>query len=103
MFPPTGPGMPQQRPPMKPDSNLVWAILATVLCCLPFGIVAILAATKVDTLYAQGQYAAAEQASADARKWSIVAAAASLIATALYFGFIVVVALLGGGTTTTTY
>ena len=33
----------------KPDNNLVWAILATVLCCLPFGIVAIIKSTQVDS------------------------------------------------------
>ncbi len=31
-----------------PDNNLVWAILCTVLCCLPLGIVAIIKSTKVN-------------------------------------------------------
>ena len=40
----------------KPDNFLPWAIVSTVLCCLPFGIVAIVYASKVDTLwYAQKQ------------------------------------------------
>jgi hypothetical protein len=30
-----------------PDTNLVWAILCTVLCCLPLGIVSIIKATSV--------------------------------------------------------
>ena len=29
-----------------PDNNLVWAILCTVLCCLPLGIVSIIKSTK---------------------------------------------------------
>ena len=42
--------------PPKPDNYLVWAILTTILCCLPFGIVSIVYATKVDNLYYAGQY-----------------------------------------------
>ena len=34
-------GQPSQP---KPDSNLVWGILATILCCLPLGIVSIVKA-----------------------------------------------------------
>jgi len=30
-----------------PDNNLVWAILCTVMCCMPLGIVAIIKSTKV--------------------------------------------------------
>ena len=36
-----------------PDNNLVWAILS-IICCLPLGIVAIISATKVNTLWAEG-------------------------------------------------
>ena len=54
----------------KPDNGLVWAILSTVLCCLPFGIVAIIKATQVDTFWASGNFDAAYQAASDARKWS---------------------------------
>lgn len=37
-------GQPSQP---KPDSNLVWGILTTILCCLPLGIVSIVKASKV--------------------------------------------------------
>lgn len=40
-----------------PQNNLVLAILATVLCCLPGGIYAIIQANKVNTLWAQGDQA----------------------------------------------
>ena len=46
----------------KPDNYLVWAILSTVLCCMPFGIVAILKASQVDTFWAQGNQAEAIEA-----------------------------------------
>lgn len=42
----TQPNMPQGVPP---DNNLVWAILSTVLCCLPLGIVAIIKSTQVNS------------------------------------------------------
>ena len=33
--------------PPKPDNNMVLAIACTVCCCLPFGIVGIIKASKV--------------------------------------------------------
>jgi hypothetical protein len=41
-------------------------ILCTVLCCLPLGIVSIVYASKVSGLWAQGRYAEAQEASANA-------------------------------------
>lgn len=42
--------------PFKPNSNMTFAIITTVLCCVPFGIYAIIQANKVDTLYYLGEY-----------------------------------------------
>ena len=67
-----------------PETNLVWAILCTVLCCLPLGIVAILKANKVESYYNMGNYEAALQASQDARKWSFIGAGVSLVFSILY-------------------
>ena len=39
------PNYAQGQRPLKPDNNLVWAILCTLLCCLPFGIVSIVYAS----------------------------------------------------------
>ena len=61
-------------PPKKPQSNLVWAILSTLLCCFIFGIVAIVYASKVSSLYYSGDYQGAQKASSKAAMWSIVAA-----------------------------
>ena len=61
-------GPPVQHPD-KPNNVLVWAILSTIFCCLPFGIVSIVYASKVDGLYAAGQYAMAEDAAKKARTW----------------------------------
>ncbi|MDE6375536.1 MAG: CD225/dispanin family protein [Alistipes sp.] len=73
----------------KPDNGLVWAILSTVLCCLPFGIVAIIKATQVDTFWASGNFDAAYQAASDARKWSWIS-----FGTAIGIFFIYIVAIL---------
>jgi len=69
----------------KPDNNLVWGILVTILCCLPFGIVAIIKSTQVDSFWAAGRYDEAVQAAADARKWCWVSVIVSVVVVVLYF------------------
>ncbi len=49
-------------PAQQPDSNLVWGILCTVLCCLPLDIVPMVYASRVSGLWAQGRYAEAQEA-----------------------------------------
>lgn len=89
---PYGPQMPQ-----KPDNYLVWAILSTLLCCLPFGIVAIVKSSKVDTLWYAGNHAEAIQASNDAKKWSIISAVVGLVGGLLYVIFYVILVAIGVG------
>ena len=83
-----------------PDNNLVWAILSTVLCCLPLGIVSIIKSTSVNTLWAQGQYDESRKAADDAKKFAMWSAGAALVVWVLYIIFIVVLgigsAALGG-------
>ena len=73
---------PTQQPP--PDNNMVWAILSTVLCCLPLGIVAIIKASKVEQLWYQGFHAEAHKAADDAKKWSIYSAVSIGVLVVLY-------------------
>ena len=80
-----------QLPPSKPDSNLVWAILCTVLCCLPFGIVSIVYAAKVDSLWYSGRQQEANDASNSAKKWALWGAIISLVGTFLYIMIYVVI------------
>ncbi len=68
----------------RPDSNLVWAILCTIFCCLPLGIVAIVYAAKVDGLYNSGNYEEAQAASDKARKFSIYGALAGVAVGVIY-------------------
>ena len=56
-------------PQTKPDSFLVWAILCTIFCCLPFGIVSIVYAAKVDSLWYAKDYTGAMEAARKARTW----------------------------------
>ena len=49
------PGVIETKPPM-PDNHLVGAILATLFCCVPFGIVAIVQAAQVNSAYNSGNY-----------------------------------------------
>jgi hypothetical protein len=79
------PGYGDRGVPPKPKNYLVWAILATLLCCLPLGIVSIVQAAKVDSLYTSGQYGQAQRASESARKWAIIAAVTGLVLAVLYF------------------
>ena len=80
----------------KPDNYLVWAILSTLLCCMPFGIVAIVKATQVDTFWAQGNQAEAIEAATAAKKWTIVSAV-SAVAVWFIYGLIVVIAAIVSG------
>lgn len=68
----------------KPENYLVFAILTTVCCCLPFGIVAIVKAGKVNEYYAMQQYEMAQMASQETKKWCIIAAATGAVIGTLY-------------------
>ncbi len=53
---------------------LTQAILVTLCCCIPFGIVAIIKASQVNSLIAQGDYEGARNASGQAKMWCILSA-----------------------------
>ncbi|HSF89252.1 MAG TPA: CD225/dispanin family protein [Saprospiraceae bacterium] len=54
---------------LPPKTWLIESVLVTLFCCIPFGIVGIIHATKVETLWNSGQREAAIKASQDAAKW----------------------------------
>ena len=77
--------MAQQPPPGKqPSTHLVFAILTTLFCCLPLGIVSIVKASQVSGLWAQGNYAGAQAASDSARKWAMWSAIVGIVAIVIY-------------------
>jgi hypothetical protein len=65
----------EQQPVTEPcpPTNLVWAIIATVLCCIPAGIVAIYYALKVTNKYREGDIEGAKRASETGAWWCIAA------------------------------
>ena len=72
-----------QLPP-KPDNCLVWAILSTLCCCLPFGIVAIVYAAQVDGKYAAGDYQGAVDSASKAKTWCWVSFGIGIISWIAY-------------------
>ena len=61
------------------------AVLTTVLCCLPLGIVSIIYAQKVDGLYFAGDYVGALEASKNARKWAMIGIIGGIVVGVIYF------------------
>ena len=80
--------------PPRPDNNLVWAILCTVLCCLPLGVVSIVKASSVNGLYDRGDYAGAQAAADSAKKWAIWGAVGAVVFWIIY---LIVIFALGVG------
>lgn len=85
-------------PPPAPPNYLVWAIVTTLLCCLPLGIVSIVFSTQVNTKWMAGDQPGAVKASRNAKNFAIASAAAG--AVVLLVG--VLLAVLGAVGTSTT-
>jgi len=70
-----------EQKPIMPDNYQAKAIIATIIgailfmnggcgvVCLPFGIVSLIKSAKVKSLYDAGDYAGAQLASEDTKKW----------------------------------
>lgn len=61
----------QEELPKCPPTNLVWAIITTVLCCAPAGIVGIVFAILTKKHYREGNYEKAQKMS-DYGAWAII-------------------------------
>jgi heme/copper-type cytochrome/quinol oxidase subunit 2 len=79
---------PQQGPP---PNYLVWAILTTIFCCLPFGIVSIVFAAQVNSRWQARDYDGAQNASKNAKIWAWVSFGSSLAILLIWM----ILALLG--------
>ena len=89
-----------EQKPQRPNSYLALAIISTILCCLPTGIVSIIYATQVNSAYEDGNYDKALSASKNAKTWgsvSIVVAAVGWIVYVLIFGLAFLGAAANGG------
>jgi hypothetical protein len=100
------PGQQPGWPAQEPDNYLVWAILCTVLCCLPFGIVSLVNSNKVSGLWAQGRYAESQAAADNAKKWAIIGAISGpiiyVIVIVIYVALVAAVVVHDLPSTTTT-
>jgi len=92
-----------QQPPIRTSAPIrpniptyLWqSIVATVLCCMPFGVVAIVYAAKVDSLIAVGDYVGAQSASKSAKTWVGVSVGIFLLLFVGYFGLIAIGIIFG--------
>lgn len=75
------PKMPQE--PMPP-TYLVWSIIATICCCLPAGVAAIIFSSQVSSRYYARDFKGARRASRQAEIWIIVSIVTGIIVNALY-------------------
>ena len=79
---------PYQSQPQAPQGPvntwLVPAILATIFCCLPFGIVAIVFASKANSALACHDYQLARENSYKAKTWFWVAFACGIVFSILW-------------------
>lgn len=85
----------QKSKPTKPDNYLIWAILSTLFCCLPLGIVAIIKATQVDSYWAQDKYEDAYQSAADAKRWTHISVGLAAAGIAIYILIVILSVVLG--------
>ena len=83
--------------PPRPKTWLIESILATLFCCLPFGIVGIVNAARVNSLHDQTQYDKAQRASANAKRWTLVAFGIGII----YLIFILIMMAVGSSSSFT--
>ena len=81
-YTPQQPGAPMTN--IAPPNNLVWAILSTVLCCLPLGVVSTIYASQVDSEWNRGNANEAYRKSRLARNWAIASACSGLIISTIY-------------------
>jgi hypothetical protein len=91
--PPPPFGNPSSPPPpgnssngyqQKPDNLLVWSILATIFCCWPAGIPAIVYSNKVDKLWNMHDYTGAREAVEKAKMWCFISLGGAVIFFALF-------------------
>lgn len=89
---PSGARLPQRRSredelarTSPPKTYLVESIVATILCCLPFGVVGIVNASRVESRFYAGDLDGAERASREAAKWTKISVGVGLASIVFFF------------------
>lgn len=87
-------GTPGTEKPEQPKTYLTEAILATICCCWPLGIPAIVHAARVEGKYNRGDYEGAEESSRQAKQYMQYSFWSGLIFAVIYLLFVF---SMGGG------
>lgn len=88
------PPSPNEAPP---QNYLVWSILTTIFCCIPFGIVSIVYAAQVNSKWQTNDYAGARLASKNARMWAWIAFGVGLAGALIWSVLFLIGAISGIG------
>jgi hypothetical protein len=83
-FQPAAVMQPGVQPAVQVPNYLVFAIVVTVLCCLPAGIPAIVYAAQVNGKLQAGDIVGAQRASNNAKMWCWISVGAALFFTVIY-------------------
>lgn len=75
-----------QGPP--PPNYLVWAILTTIFCCMPTGIVSIVFAAQVNSKWQMGDIDGAMNSSKNAKTWAWVSFGVGLVTYIVYIALV---------------
>ncbi|WP_375002111.1 CD225/dispanin family protein [Aeromicrobium sp. CTD01-1L150] len=101
------PSQPAYNAPSQPPPNhLAWAILSTIFCCLPLGIVSIVFAAQVNDKWHAGDVAGAQEASGKARQfalWGTIIGAVLIVAVIAIYVVVIAIAISTGSSTSTSY
>ena len=73
--------------PRQINTYMIPAVLATIFCCLPFGVVSIVFAASANSALASGNYALAEANAQKAKTWFWVAFALGLVCSVIWGAF----------------
>lgn len=102
--PPPPPGGGYGGGSQPPPNHLVWAILSTIFCCLPLGVVSIVFAAQVNGKHASGDIAGAQEASRKARSFALWSTIIGAVVIVLYIVGLVAFGLsFSGSTEVSTY
>jgi len=102
--PPYGAPPPYGQSPQgaAPPNYLVWAILSTIFCCLPLGVASIVFAAQVNSKWAAGDVAGAQESSRKAKLFALISTVVGAIGIAIYIVVVVLAATTTGTTTPST-
>lgn len=80
------------QPAQRVDPWLWQSIVATVLCCLPTGVVAIVFAAQANSAISAGNWAEAQRKAQQAKTWTLISIVAGVLAI---IGFFILIAMVG--------